>query len=75
MVLLSSYLGALALGSTAFAAQPILGRATSLDAWLSTEASISRQAILNNIGADGQWVPGAASGVVIASPSKSDPDC
>ncbi|KAE8355874.1 Six-hairpin glycosidase-like protein [Aspergillus coremiiformis] len=70
----SSFLRALALGSTAVALQPILTQETSLDLWLQTEATASRQAILDNIGADGQWVEGASAGVVIASPSKSDPD-
>jgi glucoamylase len=33
------------------------------------------QAILNNIGVDGSAVSGASAGVVVASPSKSDPNC
>lgn len=33
------------------------------------------QAILNNIGADGSAVSGASAGIVVASPSKSDPNC
>ncbi|KAF5854936.1 hypothetical protein ETB97_010557 [Aspergillus alliaceus] len=74
MVSFNSCLRALALGSTVLAVQPILRQEASLDTWLSTEADVSRQAILNNIGADGEWAKGASSGVVIASPSKSDPD-
>lgn len=75
MVSFSSCLRALALGSSVLAVQPVLRQATGLDTWLSTEANFSRQAILNNIGADGQSAQGASPGVVIASPSKSDPDC
>nr|BAA00841.1 glucoamylase [Aspergillus oryzae]BAA01540.1 glucoamylase [Aspergillus oryzae] len=74
MVSFSSCLRALALGSSVLAVQPVLRQATGLDTWLSTEANFSRQAILNNIGADGQSAQGASPGVVIASPSKSDPD-
>lgn len=48
---------------------------TTLDDWLNTEVTTSLTGILNNIGANGEWVPGASSGVVVASPSKEDPDC
>ena len=75
MVSFSSCLRALTLGSSVLALQPVLRQDTGLDTWLNTEANFSRQAILNNIGADGQSVQGASAGVVIASPSKSDPDC
>ncbi|GMG36719.1 unnamed protein product [Aspergillus oryzae var. brunneus] len=59
MVSFSSCLRALALGSSVLAVQPVLRQATGLDTWLSTEANFSRQAILNNIGADGQSAQGA----------------
>ena len=36
---------------------------------------VALQGILNNIGPDGAKVAGAASGLVIASPSKANPDC
>lgn len=48
---------------------------SDLDSWLSSEANIVRTAILNLIGDDGKWAEGAAPGVLIASPSRSDPDC
>ncbi|KAE8149099.1 Six-hairpin glycosidase-like protein [Aspergillus avenaceus] len=64
----------LSLSATAIAVQPVLKLRSSVDEWLKTEANVSRQAVLNNIGADGKWVQGAGSGVVIASPSRSDPD-
>ncbi|OJJ08430.1 hypothetical protein ASPVEDRAFT_144220 [Aspergillus versicolor CBS 583.65] len=47
---------------------------SDLDSWLSSEASIARTAVLNLIGDDGKWAEGAAPGVLIASPSRSDPD-
>nr|3EQA_A Chain A, Glucoamylase [Aspergillus niger] len=46
----------------------------TLDSWLSNEATVARTAILNNIGADGAWVSGADSGIVVASPSTDNPD-
>lgn len=48
---------------------------SELDSWLSSEANISRAAILNLIGDDGKWAEGATAGVLIASPSRSNPDC
>ena len=47
----------------------------SFDDWLSAQFAHSSQAILDNIGAEGIRVPGAREGVVVASPSTSDPDC
>lgn len=46
-----------------------------LDDWLSTEVNTSLAGILNNIGSSGKWVQDASSGVVVASPSKENPDC
>ena len=51
-------------------------RATgSLDSYISSESSIALQGVLNNIGPNGTKVPGAALGLVIAGPSKNNPDC
>lgn len=51
-------------------------RATgSLEAWIATESPYALQALLDNIGADGAKVKGAAAGIVVASPSKNEPDC
>lgn len=47
----------------------------SLDDFLATENPIAFQGILNNIGASGAYSEGVNPGVVIASPSKQDPDC
>lgn len=47
----------------------------SVDSFIATESPIALRNLLCNIGADGCAVSGAASGVVIASPSKDNPDC
>ncbi|KAF1349149.1 extracellular glucoamylase protein [Delphinella strobiligena] len=50
-------------------------RATgSLTSWLATESSYALQGVLNNIGANGADASGADAGIVVASPSTSDPD-
>lgn len=46
-----------------------------IDDFLAKQRIISRQSILDNIGPDGAKVPGAGAGLVVASPSKKDPDC
>lgn len=48
---------------------------TSLGTWLATESPYALDGVLNNIGANGGKVQGAGPGIVVASPSKSDPDC
>ncbi|KAJ5813011.1 Six-hairpin glycosidase [Penicillium robsamsonii] len=45
-----------------------------LDAFIKSESTLALKSILNNIGSDGSAVSGAGAGIVIASPSKSDPD-
>lgn len=51
-------------------------RATgSLDSWLASESPTAQQGVLNNIGAKGVLVPGASPGIVVASPSKVNPNC
>ena len=47
----------------------------SLDSFTATELPIALQGILNNIGPAGVLVPGAAPGLVIASPTQNNPDC
>ncbi|CAK4030843.1 extracellular glucoamylase [Lecanosticta acicola] len=50
-------------------------RATgSLDSWLAAESSIAVNGVLSNIGSMGSKVSGAKSGIVVASPSQSNPD-
>lgn len=47
----------------------------SLASFIASETPKSLNGILDNIGPNGTQVEGAASGLVIASPSKVDPDC
>ena len=47
----------------------------SLDSFISSQSPIALQGVLNNIGPNGAKVSGAASGLVIAGPSKNNPDC
>lgn len=76
--LLTLSLRALGLAQAAIAAPsaPAVPRASgSLDSWLAAESPYALQGVLDNIGAGGAKVSGAKSGIVVASPSKSDPDC
>lgn len=70
-------LWALTLGHAAVAVPQTLGpRATgSLDTWLASETVVARQGILDNIGSAGAHAANAKPGIVLASPSTSDPDC
>lgn len=47
----------------------------TLDQWLTTQDTFALQSILENIGSNGRKVKGAHAGIVVASPSRSDPDC
>ncbi|CAI7627973.1 unnamed protein product [Penicillium discolor] len=69
-------LWALTLGHAVVAAPQILApRATgSLDTWLASESAVARQGILDNIGSAGAYAANAKPGIVVASPSTSDPD-
>ncbi|KAK5660795.1 hypothetical protein OQA88_12163 [Cercophora sp. LCS_1] len=46
----------------------------SVDSFIETQTPISWTKLLANIGNTGSAVPGAAKGVVVASPSRSNPD-
>ncbi|VBB76995.1 Putative Glycoside Hydrolase Family 15 [Podospora comata] len=63
--------GLLAAGQGASAS--LIG-AIQLEKFIKQETPIALQAVLDNIGPDGIKVPGAGRGLVIASPSTSDPD-
>ena len=47
----------------------------ALTKFIASEIPIALQGILDNIGPDGKKVTGAGSGLVIASPSKVEPNC
>ncbi|CAN8099723.1 unnamed protein product [Discula destructiva] len=46
----------------------------NVHSFIETQRSIALQGVLNNIGPDGSEVAGASAGIVVASPSKVDPD-
>ncbi|TIA56047.1 extracellular glucoamylase protein [Aureobasidium pullulans] len=55
--------------------ESIQERATgSLASWLTSENTYALQGVLANIGASGSKASGASAGVVVASPSKTDPN-
>ncbi|RHZ65207.1 putative glucoamylase/glucan 1,4-alpha-glucosidase [Aspergillus thermomutatus] len=45
-----------------------------LESWLAAETPYALDGVLNNIGPNGAKATGAGSGIVIASPSRSNPD-
>jgi glucoamylase len=47
----------------------------SVDSFIATESPIALRDMLCNIGSAGTCVSGAGSGLVIAGPGKSNPDC
>lgn len=62
-------------GFTSVFSSPLQSRQSSLDTFLASENTRARQDVLDNIGSAGVKVQGASSGVVVASPSKTNPDC
>ena len=55
--------------------QEIAARAPSLDQFVSAESTTALQGILENIGPSGPKASGIDPGIVIASPSKANPNC
>ena len=51
------------------------GSTSSLENFIAFEGPVALQAILNNTGFRGAMAPGVEAGLVIASPSKMNPDC
>jgi glucoamylase len=47
----------------------------SVDSFIATESPIALTDLLCNIGSAGACASGASSGIVIASPDKTNPDC
>lgn len=81
---MNAFSSLLLLGSYAF--QAVLGRPDaagrvqrdlirrSVDSFVAAEEPIALSRLLCNIGSTGCYAAGAASGIVIASPSKNNPD-
>ncbi|EOD52505.1 putative glucan -alpha- protein [Neofusicoccum parvum UCRNP2] len=72
--LLTSGFAAAVPAPTAAPARSLNKRQSSVDTFISTESPIAYAGVLANIGDDGSKVAGAAAGIVVASPSKSNPD-
>lgn len=83
--IMTGFTSLLLLGS--YAVQAVLGRPNaglvrnngevikrSVDSFVATESPIALSRLLCNIGANGCYTQGVASGAVIASPSKANPD-
>lgn len=47
----------------------------SVDSFIATESPIALADLLCNIGSAGACASGASSGIVVASPDKTNPDC
>lgn len=71
--------GLLLIGILAFAARSAAAadwpQNVDVDSFVGTERAIALEGVLANIGPNGSLVPGAAAGLVVASPSKVNPDC
>jgi len=52
-----------------------LYKRATLDEWIASETSIAFAGILANAGPTGAKSYGAAQGLLLASPSTTDPDC
>ncbi|CRG92441.1 glucoamylase [Talaromyces islandicus] len=65
-------------GSTIGLASPTIGhgikKRADIGSFITSESPIAYQGTLNNIGPNGTGAPGASAGIVVASPSQSNPD-
>ena len=50
-------------------------RQASVDSFVQAQSAVSIGGVLANIGTDGSKAKGVPAGIVVASPSRSDPDC
>ena len=73
--MLGSNLLTLALLAPAVASASLPRDQPDLSAYIKTESNVSLHGVLNNIGSHGKEVKGASDGIVVASPSKANPDC
>jgi glucoamylase len=71
---LLSSLAAIALWQGGVVAIPAYGL-SDIDRFITKQSDVSIKGMLANIGADGKRAQGAAPGAVVASPSRTDPDC
>lgn len=50
-------------------------RQATIDAFIQSQTTVSINGVLANIGGGGSKAPGVSAGIVVASPSRSNPDC
>ncbi|KAH6622192.1 glucoamylase/glucan 1,4-alpha-glucosidase-like protein [Boeremia exigua] len=55
-------------------ATPLEGRQTTIDAFIKSQSTVSINGVLANIGGGGSKAPGVPVGIVVASPSRTNPD-
>lgn len=55
-------------------AQQVVAQTSSVDAYIASESTAAKAGVLANIGPSGAKCQGAKAGVVIASPSNTNPD-
>jgi len=58
-----------------FPSWTLVDKRAELDTWIANENTIAFAGVLANFGPSGAKAYGAASGILLASPSKIDPDC
>lgn len=56
-------------------AVPLSRRQSTLSGFIESENTVALKGVLSNIGPKGSGASGASAGIVVASPSKSNPDC
>ena len=64
----------LALSALTFSASAYASSSSNADTYISTEGPLARAGMLANIGPDGSKSSGASPGVVVASPSTTNPN-
>jgi hypothetical protein len=62
-------------GSAISLASPDVKKRADVDSYITTESPIAYDGVLANIGPNGTGAEGASAGIVVASPSKVNPDC
>jgi len=50
-------------------------RQATIDAFIQSQTTVSINGVLANIGGGGNKAPGVPAGILVASPSRTNPDC
>ena len=72
---LTAAVAAIAAAAATVHASPKLKCRADLETFIEEQGKVSIAGVLANIGADGSEADGLPPGVVVASPSRTDPDC